>query len=79
MAHKRLLRSLGEVMRARRTNLGESQEAFAARIGLHRTYVGAIERGERNPSFNNLCRIAEGLSARLSALVLEAEQQADDE
>ena len=42
-------------------NLGVSQEEFAARCGLHRTYIGAIERAERNITLMTLDRIAEGL------------------
>ena len=42
---------------------------FAANIGVHRTYVGAIERGERNVSLRNLIRIAEGLAVDPSRLV----------
>ena len=65
--------SLGNVIRARRANLGFSQEAFADKIGLHRTYQGDIERGERNLSLNNLVRVADGLGIRLSVLIAEAE------
>jgi len=54
-------------------NLGLSQEEFAAKVGLHRTYVGSVERGERNISINNLIKIANALSSRLSELVREAE------
>lgn len=65
--------SLGNVIRARRANLDFSQEAFADKIGLHRTYQGDIERGERNLSLNNLVRVADGLGIRLSVLIAEAE------
>jgi transcriptional regulator with XRE-family HTH domain len=44
-----------------RQRLGISQEELAARCGLHRTYIGGIERGERNPSLINIGRIADAL------------------
>jgi transcriptional regulator with XRE-family HTH domain len=48
------------VKRGRRA-LGLSQEAFADECGLHRTYIGSIERGERNVSIDNIERIASAL------------------
>lgn len=49
-----------------------SQEAFADRLGLHRTYYSAIERGERNITLNTLGRIADGLEVKLSTIFAEA-------
>lgn len=65
--------ALGAVVRAQREAAGKSQEAFAAEVGIHRTYLGAIERGERNPALRNLERIAAGLRVPLSALLAAAE------
>ncbi len=48
-------------MRARRIELGFSQEKLAELTGLHRTYVGSVERGERNVSIDNMERIAGAL------------------
>ena len=59
----------GSRVRSLRKASGKSQELFAANIGVHRTYVGAIERGERNVSLRNLIRIAEGLAVDPSRLV----------
>ena len=67
--------ALGKVVRARRSSLGYSQEAFADVVGLHRTYVGAFERGERNVSLQNLLRIANALNIPLSTLLAEAEAE----
>jgi len=53
--------------------MGMSQEALADAIGLHRTYIGAIERGERNPSLKNIVRITSVLPITLSDLFKELE------
>ena len=69
-----LLVAFGAAVRRLRSDRGWSQEEFADRVGLHRTYVGAIERGERNLSLLNVGRIAEALSVTLAALMAEAER-----
>lgn len=61
--------ALGLAIRQLRLGAGVSQEAFATRCGLHRTYVGGIERGERNVSFANLLRIAGALGVPVSELL----------
>lgn len=45
-----------------------SQEAFAHHVGLDRTYIGGIERGERNPSLTTILRIASALNADPASL-----------
>jgi transcriptional regulator with XRE-family HTH domain len=62
-------RRLGERIRRLREAKGLSQEAFAERCDLHRTYVGAIERGERNFAIDNLETIAAALGLSLSDLL----------
>jgi len=56
-----LQRAVGRTLRAYREGKGLSQEAFADELGVHRTYMGGIERGERNLTLKSLERIAERL------------------
>lgn len=63
---------LGSAIRARRTALEFSQDTFADRIGMHRAYYSAIERGERNMTLQTLRRVAEGLGTKLAELMREA-------
>lgn len=49
-----------------------SQETFAERAGLHPTYVGRVERGEKNVSFESMSRIAAALRLRASRLFAKA-------
>lgn len=58
----------GAQVRRLRKARGLSQESFAGACGLHRTYVGAIERGERNVSLENIARIAVALGVPIAAL-----------
>ena len=58
----------GGALRSRRTRLGVSQEEFADLCELDRTYVGGIERGERNVSLVNLEKLAKALKIPLSEL-----------
>jgi transcriptional regulator with XRE-family HTH domain len=48
--------------------MGVSQEEFAELAGLHRTYIGAIERGERNVSIDNIAKIAKALDLSITKL-----------
>ncbi len=58
----------GRRVRALRVERGWSQEGLAERAGLHWTYVGGIERGERNPALDNINRLARALGVSLAAL-----------
>ncbi len=65
---------MGRTIRDLRAEQGYSQESFADAVGLHRTYMGGIERGERNVGVSNLSRIAETLEMPLSELISVAEK-----
>ena len=65
------LQALGASVRARRLKLGLSQDVLAAKTGLHRTYVGGIERGERNVSLLNICALADALLISVSDLLAD--------
>ena len=68
MSRSHLL-TLGRNIRQLREAKGLSQEALADVSGLHRTYIGGIERGERNVSIINIARLAEALEVDASRLV----------
>lgn len=62
------LKALGAKIREKRLSLELSQEDFAHRAELDRSYVGQIERGSRNLSFSNLSKIAAALELTISQL-----------
>jgi transcriptional regulator with XRE-family HTH domain len=64
--------AFGAVLRLARRERGFTQETFARHVGLDRSYVGAIERGEFNVSFGTLMKLADGLDMRLSELLRRA-------
>jgi transcriptional regulator with XRE-family HTH domain len=58
----------GFAVRMRREELGLTQEVFAERVGIHRTYLSDVERGQRNISLLNIERVATALELALSEL-----------
>ena len=68
-------RVLARNILALRRSLGWSQERLAQECGLHRTYIGGIERGERNVSIDNIERIAQALRVTLAELVSHRQEQ----
>ncbi len=60
---------LAENIKKARLEKGLSQEALAEVCELHRTYIGSVERGERNISIDNIERIAKALRISMSKLV----------
>lgn len=61
--------ALGVAVRTLRQKLGLSQDELAAIADLHRTYVGGIERGERNPTLTSIHRIARALQVTPAELL----------
>lgn len=72
-----ILKALGQRVRELRKKKGFSQEAFADITGVHRTWMGAVERGERNLSFHNLVLISKALGITLSQLLSGLEKKAE--
>ncbi len=63
------VRMVGERVRTARLAAGLSQEALADKSGFHRTYVGSVERGERNLTLTSLLRLADALHTTASDLL----------
>ena len=64
-----ILNIFGENVRIFRRNLGISQEELADRAGLHRTYIGMIERAEKNITLVNMEKIANALQVKIEELL----------
>lgn len=63
-----LLKEFGQKVQKRRKELGISQEELAFRAGFHRTYIGMIERAERNITLSNIKRLANALQTNMKDL-----------
>ena len=70
--------ALGRAVRELRLARGLSQEQLGHESGLHRNYVGGVERGELNPTYESLLRLAAGVGVRASALVCLTERLLDE-
>jgi transcriptional regulator with XRE-family HTH domain len=66
------LKAIGAAIRKMRKDLGYSQEAFADEVGIDRSYMGGIERGEHNLALMNLLKISKTLKLPLSQLLAVA-------
>lgn len=66
---KPILIKFAKRVREERKKLGLSQEEFAAKSGFHRTYIGMIERAERNITLSNIKKLAKGLRISIPALL----------
>lgn len=69
-----IVRVFGTNMKKYRMQRGLSQEAFAEKCGLHRTYISSIERFQRNVSIENIQRIADALDVETYLLFVEKEE-----
>lgn len=67
--NKKLLKQFGDRIRSLRTARGLTQEKLAELTGFHRTYIGMIERGERNLSLTNIATFAEAFEISPSQLL----------
>jgi len=66
---KDVIAKFGAKVRERRLFLGLSQEELASRAGIHRTYVGMVERAEKNVTLRNIERIASALELSIDQLM----------
>ena len=69
ITHRDVLVKFGQKMQKARKEAGISQEELAAKLAMHRTYIGMIERGERNPTIRTLYKIAKALKVPSSDLL----------
>lgn len=65
---KQILVDFGRKVQNRRKELGISQEELAFRAGFHRTYIGMIERAERNITLGNIKKLADALQIKITEL-----------
>lgn len=66
---REVLIKFGKKVREERTNLGLSQEELANRAGVHRTYIGMIERAEKNITLENIEKVAKALKLNINELL----------
>jgi transcriptional regulator with XRE-family HTH domain len=69
-----LLVALGHAIRQLRVAAGLSQEELSLKSGVHRNYIGGVERGERRPTVTTVARLAEALGVHASDVLIAAEQ-----
>jgi len=74
MGDEALVKKFGRTVRRLRSEQGYSQEGFALRVGLHRTYVGNIERGEKAVTIVTANKLAGALGLTLTDLFAELEE-----
>lgn len=65
---KDILKKFGNKVREERLKRGLSQEKFAEKVDVHRTYIGMIERAEKNITLTNIKKISDALNITLSDL-----------
>ncbi|MGE3806193.1 MAG: helix-turn-helix domain-containing protein [Gemmataceae bacterium] len=70
-----LQKKFGAVLRRRREEAGLSQEELAEKAGLHRNYVGLLERGQRMPTILAVQQLAEALGTTLTGFLAEVESE----
>lgn len=73
-----ILKVFGGNVKKYREELGLSQEAFAEKCGLHRTYISAVERQRRSIALGNVQKIADALGVETYRLFLEEGERPED-
>lgn len=68
---KEILKKFGEKVRKERLKKGFSQEQLADLAGVHRTYIGMIERAEKNITLENIGKLAKALDSKISEMFKE--------
>ena len=69
ISHQHILKNFGAKLQKVRKSKGVTQEELAFKISMDRTYIGLIERGERNPTIRTLYKIAKALKVESSELL----------
>jgi transcriptional regulator with XRE-family HTH domain len=69
MSKDQFAKIVGEVLREVREERGISQEEFADKVGMHRTYIGMIERGKRNITVFTLIKISESFDINPEVII----------
>lgn len=70
----RVLKGLGRALHDARERRGLTQESLGLETGVHRNYIGGIERGERSPSVATIAKLADALDVSLADLFRQAER-----
>jgi transcriptional regulator with XRE-family HTH domain len=71
---ERVLQGLGRALQEARDKRGLTQEALSLETGVHRNYIGGMERGERSPSVEVVVKLADALGVTLAELFKRAER-----
>jgi len=69
ITHQHILRKFGQRVQEVRQSKNITQEELAARVSMHRTYIGLVERGQRNPTIRTLYKIATALKVDAGQLL----------
>lgn len=75
MSRMEIAEAFGVAVREERKKLGISQEKFGELVGVHRTYVGMIERGEKNITLSNIVKVSRALGLTASELLSLTEER----
>lgn len=70
-----ITKAVGSTIRDLRKSQGLSQEKLAEKAGLHRTYIGALERGEKSPTVDTLVKIVLALNVSLNDFFVHCEKK----